>query len=217
MKEQFSIFKKFPTLEHAKEIAKVLNDHNIDSFIDDNVPPVDVTFAGSTLQNEFEVKIKQADFIKANSIIEKVNEVSIENVDPNYYLLQFTNEELYEVLLKSDEWGDFDYALAQKILVHRGNEIDKDSLETLKKERINELAKPEKSQKTWIVVGYIFAILGGFLGLVIGYALWTAKKTLPNGQKVGSYKEKDRLHGKYIFIISLVVFPIALILRVINS
>jgi hypothetical protein len=217
MKEQFSIFKKFPTLEHAKEIANVLNDHNIDSFIDDNVPPVDVTFSGNTLQNEFEVKIKQTDFKKANSIIEKANEVSLENVDPNYYLLQFTNEELYEVLLKSDEWGDFDYALAQKILVQRGKGIDKEELATLKKERINDLAKPEKNQKLWIIVGYIFAILGGFIGLVIGYALWTAKKTLPNGHKVSSYKEEDRVHGKYIFLISLVVFPIGLILRVINS
>ncbi|MBL4745664.1 MAG: hypothetical protein JKY08_04790 [Flavobacteriaceae bacterium] len=133
------------------------------------------------------------------------------------YLLQFTNEELYEILLKSDEWGDFDYSLAQKILIQRGKSIDHELLAALKKERIKDLSKPEENQKPWIIAGYIFAILGGFLGLIIGYSLMTSKKTLPDGQRINSYAEKDRKQGKYILIISACVFPIGLILKVITS
>ena len=132
-------------------------------------------------------------------------------------MFEFTNEELYEVLLKSDEWNAFDYSLAQKILIQKGKSIDKELLNTLKNERLKDLAKPEGNQKPWIISGYIFSILGGFLGLIIGYSLWTSKKTLPNGQKVNSYSENDRMHGKYIFYIGLIIAPIALILKVLLS
>jgi len=216
MKEEYSIFKQFPTIEQAKEVQLLLNENNIETVIGDNVPPVDITFTGDTLRNEIEIRIKQSDFEKAHIIIEKENEISIEDVDQDYYLLQFTNEELYEILLKSDEWGAFDYSLAQKLLIQRGKSVDKELLSALKKERIKDLSKPEENQKPWIIAGYLFAVLGGFLGLIIGYSLWTSKKRLPNGQRIYSYLPNDRNHGKYIFFIGLVVFPIGLLLKTLS-
>ena len=44
-------------------------------------------------------------------------------------------------------------------------------------------------------MGYFFTIIGGLLGIFIGYSLFTVKKTLPNGKKVYSYSENDRKHG----------------------
>ncbi len=108
----------------------------------------------------------------------------------------------------------FDYTLAQKILKQRGKSIDKELLNSLKNERLKDLAKPKENQKPWIIAGYIFSLLGGFLGLIIGYSLWTSKKTLPNRQKVYSYSTNDRKHGKYIFYIGLVIAPIVLLLKV---
>jgi hypothetical protein len=213
MEEQYSIFKKYPTLEQASELKVTLEKEGIDCILGDNIPPVDVTFSGNTLQNEFEVRIKQTDFKRAEEILEEQAENLIDQVDKDYYLFEFTDEELYEILLKSDEWNEFDYTLAQKILTQRGKSVDKALLNSLKDERIKQLAKPEENQKAWIFTGYIFAFLGGILGIIIGYFLWTAKKTLPNGEKVYSYSEKDRTQGKYIFIIAMIIFPIALIIR----
>lgn len=213
MKEEFSVFKKYPTFEQASNLKELLDKEDIESVLGDNIPPVDVTFSGSTLQHEFEVRIKQSDFAKAEELLEEQAENLIDQVDKDYYLFDFTDEELYEILLKSDEWNEFDYTLAQKILVQRGKSVDKALLNSLKNERIKQLAKPEENQRAWIVAGYIFAFLGGFLGIIIGYFLWTAKKTLPNGKKVYSYSEKDRKQGKYIFIIAMIIFPFALILR----
>lgn len=213
MKEEFSVFKKYPTFEHASNLKELLDKEGIESVLGDNIPPVDVTFSGSTLQHEFEVRIKQSDFAKAKELLEEQAENLIDQVDKDYYLFDFTDEELYEILLKSDEWNEFDYTLAQKILVQRGKSVDKALLNSLKNERIKQLAKPEENQRAWIVAGYIFAFLGGFLGIIIGYFLWTAKKTLPNGKKVYSYSEKDRKQGKYIFIVAMIIFPITLIIR----
>lgn len=217
MKENYSIFRKFPTLEQALELKELMNENGIDTIVDDNVPPVDITFSGSTLLNEVEIRIKQTDFEKAESILEKSAKNIIDEIEKDYYLFEFTNEELYDILLKSDEWSSFDYTLSQEILKQRGKSIDTDLLNSLKKERLNHLAKPEANQKPWIIGGYVFSILGGFLGLIIGYFLWTSKKTLPNGQKVYSYSESDRKHGKYIFYIGLIIAPTALLLKVMSQ
>ncbi|TPN82794.1 hypothetical protein [Aquimarina algicola] len=217
MENEYSIFRKYKTLEQAKELEELLSKNRIDSIIGDNFPSVDSMFGANPLNNEIEIRIKQIDFKKAEQILESQAENLINEVDKDYYLFEFTDEELYEILLKSDEWNEFDYKLAQKILKDRGKSIDKELLNSLKKERLKQLAKPEGNQKPWIITGYFFAILGGMLGLIIGYFLWTSKKTLPNGQRVYSYSNKDRRQGKYIFYIGLIVFPTAFLIRFLNQ
>ena len=213
MNQDYSIFKKFPTLEQANELKALLDENNIEFILADNVPPVDVTFSGSTLLHEYEIRLKPSDFKKTEVLLTQLAEQQLNDIDPDYYLLKFTDEELYDILLKADEWGPFDYTLAQKSLKDRGKPIDTALLASLKKQRLAALAKPEENQKAWIIAGYIFACLGGLLGIIIGYSLWTAKKTLPNGQKVPSYTENDRKHGKYIFYIGLIIAPTALIIK----
>jgi len=212
-----SIFRKFPTLEQAKEVELLLNREEIMTIIADNVPPVDITFSGSTLQHQYEIRIKPSDFKKAENILEKNAEALLDHLDEDYYLFAFTDDELYDILIKPDEWSSFDYTLSKKILIKQGKPIDEKLLNSLKTKRLKELAKPEDNQMTWIVLGYVTSFIGGFLGMIIGYFLWTSKKTLPNGQKVFSYSKADRNHGKHIFFIGLVIFPILLVFRVIKE
>lgn len=215
MENEYVIFRKFPSLGDAQEMETILNNHGIDTNIGDNIPPVDVTFSGSTLLNEYEIQIKQEDFKKAEEILQG-NVGDIFDLGKDYYLFDFTDEELYEVLLKSDEWSDLDYAFAQRILEERGKTIDTGLLNSLKIQRLDDLAKPEGNQKSWIIGGYIFAFIGGLLGAIIGYSIWTSKKTLPNGEKVYSHSEEDRTLGKYIFYIGLIVFPLTIIIRLMD-
>jgi hypothetical protein len=99
MEKNYSIFRKFPTLEQATELKDLLRENGIESILADNVPPVDVTFSGNTLQNEIEIRLKQSDFKKAEDILEKDSEELIDSFDKDYYLFEFTDEEIYEVLL----------------------------------------------------------------------------------------------------------------------
>jgi hypothetical protein len=216
MIENFTVFRNFPTLVQAKELEILLNKNDINTVLGDNIAPVDVTFSGSTLQNQYEVKISSLDFEKAESILEKDIENMLDEIDKDYYLISFTDDELYEVLVKSDEWSSFDYKLAQKLLINRGQKVDTEMLDSLKKERLKILAKPEENQKYWIIAGYLFSVLGGGIGIIIGYSLWTSKKTLPNGERIYSYKIEDRKSGRNIFIIGLIVFPILTTIKILN-
>ncbi len=214
MNEQFFLYRKFSTFDRAQYIKLLFENNGIETRIGDNVAPVDVTFStGRNATDQIEIRIKTDDFIKADMLLGQEAEKDFNSLDPNYYLYAFTNEELYDILLKSDEWNIFDYRLAQKILIERGKPIDEELLTILKKQRLKDLSKPENNQKMWIASGYIMALLGGFFGIVIGYMLWTQKKTLPNGTKVYSFKKSDRVHGQQITILSILTFIFYIVLK----
>ena len=67
MNEDFSIFRTFPKIALALELVELLNENGIETIFDDNLPSVDVTFSGSEHNNKYEVRIKQSDFVKAET------------------------------------------------------------------------------------------------------------------------------------------------------
>lgn len=149
-----------------------------------------------------------------DAILAHYEEAQLTTTENAHYLYQFTDEELFEVLEKPDEWNKFDTALAKEILSSRGRTVDADMLMAMKSERMRTLSKPEKSKGYILVMGYIFALLGGVLGVAIGYSLWRSKKTLPNGESVWSYVDGDRKHGQIMFLIGVITVGVFLLLKV---
>lgn len=214
MGNQFSVFKKYSSVEQTQEVVTLLNSNEIETEIGNNIPPVESLLTGNNITPEFEIKIKILDFDKANKLLQSSAEKQISQVDKDYYLFSFSDDELYDIILKQDEWNEFDYSLAKELLSERRKPIDEELIKALKKQRLSDLAKPEENQKPWIIAGYIFALLGGFIGIIIGYLLMTSKKNLPNGQRVYSYNSTDRQHGKMIFYIGIALLPFYIILRI---
>jgi hypothetical protein len=214
MENQFSVFKKYSSVEQTQEVVTLLNSNEIETEIGNNIPPVDSLLTGNNITPEFEIKIQITDFDKANKLLQSSAEDQISLIDKDYYLFSFSDEELYDIILKQDEWNEFDYSLAKKLLSERGKPIDEELIKSLKRQRLSDLAKPEENQKPWIISGYIFALLGGFFGIIIGYVLMTSKKNLPNGQRVYSYNTNYRQQGKMIFYIGIVLLPFYIILRI---
>ena len=87
---------------------------------------------------------------------------------------------------------------------------------SIKKQRIIELSKPEEGQNSYIIIGYICAILGGLLGLFIGWHLLTYKKTLPNGSQVYAYSENDRKQGNRIVILGGIFLVLWILYRILK-
>ena len=208
MEERFLTFRRFSNLEDANTLVEVLKNNNVDFEVEDGSPTFDITFSNNKLLNEYYVKIKQTDFESTEKLLVDSTEISVDELPKDYYLFDFTNEELIEILIKPDEWSAVDYKLSQQILKSRGKQIDDEFISTLKKKRNEDLSQPEKSNSAWRNAGYIFAFLGGLLGVFIGWHLATFKKTLPNGERVHVYSESDRKHGKYILIIGSIFLAI---------
>lgn len=212
---EYAVFKRFPDKENAEDLARELLNHGINSKLVNNSLAVDITFSGSTVNNQTELKILQSDFNQAHKILENLMESDLDQLEKDHYLFGFTDEELLDVLKKYDEWGEFDVSAARKILALHGHQLSDEDIAGFKTMRIKELSLPESSPKLWIGLGYLFAFSGGFLGMIIGYFLMVQKKTLPNGLKVPTYTLQDRKNGKIMFFIGLIITPLTIVVRLI--
>jgi len=212
MTETYLTFQKFNDIELANEIAKRLKLYDIPYLIEDNKK-----FLESALSNynepDISIKLKPEDFSKADRALEFYYEEQLQYVDKDYYLFEFTDEELIEIISKPDEWGHFDYQLAKKILKDRGKEINPAVAELLRTQRNKELAKPIAVHRSWIFTGYFTAIFLSIIGIAIGWTLSYHKKTLPDGHRVFAYTEKDRDHGTRILLIAIISLIVFVVIR----
>jgi hypothetical protein len=212
----YTTFKKYPDVIEARHLQDLLIENGIECIFIDNSPRLGSSFSGELLK-EYEIQLKQSDFEKANEVLESHTENMLSRLGDDYYLLSFTDDELYDVIVKQDEWSQFDYVLAKKLLRDRGKSISEAEIKNLRQQRLHELAKPEKNHSGWIIAGYIFALLGGFFGVITGYVIYSSKKTLPNGQRVPTYTASDRTHGKIILITGIAVLLLLGLAKILNS
>ena len=210
------VYKRYYEHERASELTKILTDNGIEFEVTEDRESLDSLYGDKHFSRQYFVKINGDDFKKADSILTTLSEQEIDTADKDHYLYGFTDEELFDIISKPDEWNEFDFQLSKKILQERGKEINQETIDLLKKQRLNDLAKPEEGQRNWIYAGYLFALLGGLIGVFIGWHLSTYKKTLPNGQQIYGYKQEDRKHGRRIWILGTIMFIISLTIRFSN-
>jgi len=192
MDAEIRVFKTYAFKTEAEALKALLETDEIPAKVVEVSSGLDSNFSGE-FQKEYAIKIHYKNFEKAQAYIEQLAETQIANVSKGYYLLDFTDEELHDLILKKDEWNEFDYLLAKKLLKERGKPVDEAFEQRQRAERLDQLAQPEKSG----------ALSGGFFA---SYAIYTAKKTLPDGRIVNSYSAADRQRAYFRLLIRLLIF-----------
>ncbi|MCM5530319.1 hypothetical protein [Parasegetibacter sp. NRK P23] len=213
MTNTYLTFQKFNDLELAKQVAERLKEGGVECLLENNQKFFDPSFANNQIEHDISIKISSEKFSDAHKALDEYYQKSLHDVESDYYLFEFTDEELVEIISKPDEWGHFDYQLAQKILRDRGNEIKPEVANLLKVNRVKELAKPDSAHKYFIYLGYVSSVFGGLFGIIIGWTLAYFKKTLPDGRRVYAYRETERNHGTRMLLISCVSLTIWILLR----
>lgn len=213
MQESFLTYRKYYDLQVIRSIAGLLAENGIPYEIEDNSPTFNPNFAFDALAQEYRIKLRAEDFERADEVLKDTAKDRLEELPENYYLYDFKEEELMDILVKPDEWGKLDYMLAQKILNERGIEVNDKFLALLRRQRIQELSKPEHISNTWIIAAYIFAVLGGLIGILMGTGIALHQKTLPNGDRVYAYSPESRRHGWNIIFIGLLFLVLSLVIR----
>jgi hypothetical protein len=220
--EEFILLKKFNTPEEASTVIELLEKNDIEFQIEKDDAIQETVFIGNTFESEMHIKVKPEDMESAQQLLQELVEINAESLDKDYYLLNFTDTELTEILQKPDEWSYNDYLWAQEILKQRGKGVDLAILEDWKKQRLVLLSQPEKISGNYIFSAYLFCLLGGIVGLLMGLHLQNANKTLPNHQKVLTYDENSRKQGNAIkwtgvfFLLIWVALIIGLIINLVN-
>lgn len=160
----------------------------------------------------YRVKLDPGEFMRAENALES-DGTGLSDIPPDHYLLDYTDQELMDVVMKIEEWGPDDRRWARMILSDRGKPMSDELIASVRQQRLDDLARPASPQHAFIVLGYVSSLLGGLMGVAIGYHLNTAKKILPNGGRVYVYRPEDRKQGKRIFFLGLAIFIPLVIIR----
>lgn len=214
--EDFIKYQSYNVESDFQEVIEILKLNNINYKTEDYPINFIADPSNTSFSHEYVVKLEKESFLKVEEILEDISKNQIQDVEKDYYLFEYSNDELIDIIKHQDEWNKFDVSLAKKILRDRGIEFSKEEITQFKFERIHKLSEAEKGQNMWVILGYIFSIFGGLFGILIGWHLENHKRILPNGEQVFDYSEKDRKHGKRILQIGIVVFTIEIVLRLIE-
>lgn len=220
--ENLLVFETYFDKEQALRTAATLENNGIFVAVEENLSPLDSNFIGQQFNNPYSVKIPGSQFEKAGDILLKHTIINLDEVEPDYILMTFSNEELKDVLKNKKEWGVYNYKLAEKLLEQRGVSIIPEVIAKAQMQKQYEEAQPKQYDIYWIVIGYLMALLTlgavftGFysyivfafpslFALVIGFMLFSSKKTLTDGSRVYIYNKTSRLNGLMIFLIAVTI------------
>ena len=170
MNEEYVRFKLFPDKHIAEDFTEVLKQNGIEHRIEEDALVFDPSYANNPLARDYVIMVKHSDFKTATQAYHDYFAKQLDDVPKDYYLFAFTDDELQEILAKPDEWGSFDYQLAQDLLTKRGVEVTKEKTDRLKADRYKQLAQPEGEPVKNIVGYYIisisfFPVVNHWLGL----------------------------------------------------
>lgn len=200
-------FRRFSDLDEARAFAEELNVLGFHAAYESDTPVQDPLFVGNGMTWHL-VKLPNKEFEPAErALLDRAVQERVD-IPADHYLHQFNDQELMEILLKPDEWSAEDAVMAQTLLRQRGKPVSPDAIEVIRASRAEQLREKDPSPRGYIIAGYVFAFIGGLIGLVIGWHINTSKRTLPNGERVPVYASQDRKHGARIFIIGVVAFVI---------
>jgi len=201
---QYLTYSRFFTLAEADFLLELLSTEQIPYLVEEEVNQLDPIYIGANLDPMIVVKIPQERFQKVNELLENATSTHIKELDPAHYLNDFTNTELIAVINNSEEWGVYDRVFAKKLLTERQVRVPT----TTSAETVAENYIPEKLERRWVVLGYIFSFLG-LMGLFMSLVILNSNKTLNSGIKVKMYDGDSLRHANKMLIISIITFTIA--------
>jgi len=184
--KKYILFRVFREEDDMKFFTDVLDDCGIDYTIEN--PRADsndvlasaygVQMAEDAMQYKFMLMIAEDDFERAQTEVHKHIAEWISNAgsEENSLLNEFNDEELLDVIKKPDEWAVEDIVMAQSLLEKRGKHVSDEVVEAYRNKRLEEVRQPKFGGYGTIIIGYIFAFLGGVIGIFLAASL-LGKKT----------------------------------------
>lgn len=198
----FLTYSKFYTKEEAEEFAALLDKNNIVFDAERLTAQLDNIYLGEDSDPRYVVKVQQQDFGKVESLVKKEMETQVDHLPSDYYLFQFSNEELLEVLHNSEDWNHLDQTLAKRLLQQRNVNTDGLAVQSVFNEE--EINGKERISAATLVITYLLAAFFAIVGMLIGALMITAKRTMKDGSKMPLYDNWTVNQGWIVFNIGLV-------------
>ncbi|ASS49069.1 MAG: hypothetical protein A3D31_04940 [Candidatus Fluviicola riflensis] len=202
--------KEFQDRELLGDYVDLFEKAEIPFSVEDSKPRFDATFANDESRRYYRINVAPVDLQNALELCGRMDEKIMKELPDDYYLFQFSDKELREILVRSFEWNSLDVMLAKKLLTERGVPFSEEKIAEERQEITDELDAPEKENTLIVVCGYIFCVFGGLLGLMLALLILNSKKTTHDGHRVPRYNAATRGHARNMLLIFIVVIILTL-------
>ena len=193
-------YARYYSEEDAEDVVKILKENKISYHLKHEKGLLDKIYIGDTVDPMYELKIDPDDFNTLNQLLQADAATHIESLPDNYYLLQFSDSELLQVVQHPNEWNAFDIGIATTLLSKKGVPIPTTSV-----------LQPEQPFFTPIAISPVILILEYamsavilFAGFIIGLSTLLAYKTLFNGKRVAMFNETAIKHAKIFIVLGII-------------
>lgn len=201
MENDYIILYEAASEEEAQDISQLLIENNFDCIVVNETGGFD-GILGTSHAAKITIQINRDEYKKAKIFLASLEE---QNSTEDSYLNDFSNDELLNILKQENDWSVHDVNIARKLITQRGIAIDEEKIQVENKEYLAKIDEPEKAKDLVLILGFLLAVLGGLLGIAIGYFIMTLKKSDSSGNKIYYYNENSRFWGSVIFYTGIFV------------
>lgn len=188
------------------ELKDILDAAGIPYRVGSDAPVVDISSIGTGNTAQMIVSVAEKDYEAAREAMEQ-DSLKVP-LPANHYLLTSSDDELAEILAQPGEWSAYDVAHSRRLLRERG--IDPATIAAKQEDRKAQAREGRPASNFLLAIGWIGAILGGYLGVAIGGALCYSKESTPDGVFY-TFDSKSRAAGKWMFPIACITTGLGII------
>lgn len=109
--QEFITARKFSDEESFNDLLQILEKNSIPYQSEVFRERIDAV-SMRNLPAEYNMKVPSDKFAQVFEILNDIASKEVLEVDKTHYLFDFTDQELYDILAKPDEWSAFDYQLS---------------------------------------------------------------------------------------------------------
>lgn len=197
---------KFNTKDDVEELTSLFKENQIAYEVEVVPYKTELSNDGTAPEHKYHIKLSKSNFEQVNHLMLELSQKYINQAPKDYHLFTFSKEDLLNIVALPEEWSKTEYLIALKLLQERRVTYNEKTLNQIRQELKSDNVKHDSldNQGLLVVLGYTLAVLGGFLGIGIGWRLTTHKRNLADGTKEYVYSKDDRIHGKNILTIGII-------------
>lgn len=185
------IVRKVYDLEELKEALSILEQAGIKYKARENTFLHDNPYTKNLANKEYVVLVDAEEKQRALDVFATYY---ASNTSEENFLSKLDNEDLIEILTYEDNYSVFDINESKVILTERG--IDESEQKLLIEQRVKKDNEPQKVKMNVIIGGYAFVLIGGILGIAMGWYLYSSKATNKvTKQTYNAHDNNSRFHG----------------------
>ncbi len=208
-KESFAVYRTFADKQQLLDFVAQLDSYGILSRTNDSSTQLDASLIGAKMP-VFSAEIMRKDFKTVNAILAKeIQDNYTDEQLEDHYLNDLSDQELYGIIEKPDEWTQESIIIARMLLQLRGITVTDDTVEKNRQNAISKLKQTREVSQKWIVFyavsgalsGFWFFFIWGILTAVgMGIYYISSRETDIDGNIYQVFGPKTRKGGIAIFV-----------------